>query len=194
MIIKSPESNKIKKKVIEWIDDLLNTKNYFTKSIQQNNIDLMNIIFDDLLNIKYYFTLYGEKLLKSAIEYWYENTKLINVIFKKTIEYFKENQKNYFYILSIISNNISYLNKYPEFILKYHNKVPFILYPTNKKIIYNDFKYLDSFCLELEINKLFIIPSFIFYKKKILSLIQKILLLLYIIIVIYFDLGYDMKY
>jgi len=69
MIIKSPESNKIKKKVIEWIDDLLNTKNYFTKSIQQNNIDLMNIIFDDLLNIKYYFTLYGEKLLKSAIEY-----------------------------------------------------------------------------------------------------------------------------
>ena len=184
MIIKSSESDKVKKKVIEWIDDLLNTKDCFTRLIQQNNINLIDLIFDDLLNTKYYFTLYGEKLLKSAIEY--ENTKLIDVIFKKTIKYFKENQKSHFYILSIISNNIPYLKKYPEFILRYHNEVPFVLYPTNKKIIYNNFNHLDSFCIELEINKLFIIPLFIFYRKKIFSLIQKTLLLLCIFIVNYF--------
>jgi len=202
MIIKSSESDKVKKKVIEWIDDLLNTKDCFTRLIQQNNINLIDLIFDDLLNTKYYFTLYGEKLLKSAIEY--ENTKLIDVIFKKTIKYFKENQKSHFYILSIISNNIPYLKKYPEFILRYHNEVPFVLYPTNKKIIYNNFNHLDSFCIELEINKLFIIPWFIFYRKKILFSIHKILLLLCIFMVIYFYLRiisnnfhnykFDMKY
>src|SRR5687767_5940360 len=100
MIIKSSsESDKLKKKAIEWIDDLLNTNDYFAKSIQQNNTDLIDIIFDYLLNNKYYFTLYGEKLLKSAIDQ--DNTKLIDVIFKKTIGYFKKNQKSHFYILSI---------------------------------------------------------------------------------------------
>jgi len=152
--------------------------------IQQDKINLIKIIFDDLLNIKYYFALYGGKFLKSAIEQ--NNVELMDVIFKKTIEYFKENQKNHFYILSIISNNIPYLKNHPEFILRYHNEVPFILYPSNKKIIYNNFNHLYSSCIELEINELFVIPLFISYREKIYSIIQKILLLLPIFMVVGF--------
>ncbi len=86
IIIKSPESNKIKNKVIEWIDDLLDTK--LLKSIQQDNINLIEVIFENLLNNKYYFILYGRKFLKSAIEH--NNIELMDVIFKKTIQYLKK--------------------------------------------------------------------------------------------------------
>jgi len=117
-----------------------------------------------LLNTKYYFALYGEKLLKLAIKQ--NNIYLIGMIFKKAIEYFKKNLKSNIYILSIICNNIPYLNdKYSEFILRYYNETSLIIDTLNQKIIYNNYNYLYSFCKQLKINRPFITSSFIFFRK-----------------------------
>jgi len=91
---------------------------------------------------------------------------LIDIIFKKTIEYFKENPKSNIYILSIICNNIPCLNdKHAEFVSRYYNEMSLIIDTSNQKIIYNNFDHLYSFCKQLKINGTFITLLFIFYRK-----------------------------
>ncbi len=120
----------------------------------------------------------------------------MGTIFNKTIEYFKENPKTNTYILSIICNNIPYLNyKYSEFILKYYNEMSLVIDPSNPRINYNTFNHLYSFCLRLEIklfihyfvSKLYYTFTFIYilykrYREKICFRMSKTTLLSIIII------------
>ncbi|PKC68123.1 hypothetical protein RhiirA1_457553 [Rhizophagus irregularis] len=77
---------------------------------------------DYLLNNEYDFLVhYGEILLKSAIKL--KNIELMEKIIKKTLEYFKKDLKRNIYILSIIFNNVPYLeSNYVENLLKYYNE------------------------------------------------------------------------
>ncbi|PKC67616.1 hypothetical protein RhiirA1_441090 [Rhizophagus irregularis] len=52
------------------------------------------------INQKYFLIYYGETLLKSAIKQ--HNIELIESIYNKTLEYFKEDPKNNIYILSLL--------------------------------------------------------------------------------------------
>jgi hypothetical protein len=102
---------------------------------------------DYLLNNEYDFLVhYGEILLKLAIKQ--KNTELMEKIIKKTLEYFKKDLKRNIYILSIIFNNVPYLElNYVENLLKYYNETTLFLDSSNHKV--NNFDHLHSFCIEL---------------------------------------------
>ncbi|CAG8477826.1 16844_t:CDS:2 [Rhizophagus irregularis] len=88
---------------------------------------------DYLLNNEYDFLVhYGEILLKSAIKQ--KNIELMEKIIKKTLEYFKKDLKRNIYILSIIFNNVPYLeSNYVENLLKYYNETTLFLDSSNQK-------------------------------------------------------------
>ncbi|EXX69053.1 hypothetical protein RirG_099440 [Rhizophagus irregularis DAOM 197198w] len=102
---------------------------------------------DYLLNNEYDFLVhYGEILLKSAIKQ--KNIELMEKIIKKTLEYFKKDLKRNIYILSIIFNNVPYLeSNYVENLLKYYNETTLFLDSSNQKV--NNFDHHHSFCIEL---------------------------------------------
>ncbi|RGB36457.1 hypothetical protein C1646_758097 [Rhizophagus diaphanus] len=104
---------------------------------------------------KYFLVYYGEKLLKSAIKQ--HNIELIELIYNKTLEYFKENPNNNIHILSLLCKNMTYLNQnYFEFLLKYYNEMNLFADSSNSNMIYNDLQHLYSY---------FPFPSYVTYPK-----------------------------
>ncbi|CAB5362095.1 unnamed protein product [Rhizophagus irregularis] len=94
-----------------------------------------------LLNHKYFLVNYGERLLNSAIKE--NNTELVETIINKTLEYLKKDPNHNIYILSIISNNIPYLDA--DFLLKYYNEMVLFIDSSNQNVIYNNFDHLHTF-------------------------------------------------
>ncbi|GBC04782.1 hypothetical protein RclHR1_05870006 [Rhizophagus clarus] len=84
---------------------------------------------------KYFLVNYGENLLKSAIKQ--NNIELVESIYNKILEYFKEDPKNNIYILSILCKNMPYLNQnYSEFLSKYYNEMNFPFSRTQNNELY----------------------------------------------------------
>ncbi|GES84910.1 hypothetical protein GLOIN_2v1841250 [Rhizophagus clarus] len=108
---------------------------------------------------KYFLVNYGENLLKSAIKQ--NNIELVESIYNKILEYFKEDPKNNIYILSILCKNMPYLNQnYSEFLSKYYNEMNLFPDSSNSSMIHNDLPHLYSSCNELKITKITFIYHF----------------------------------
>ncbi|RGB36456.1 hypothetical protein C1646_758096 [Rhizophagus diaphanus] len=104
---------------------------------------------------KYFLVYYGEKLLKSAIKQ--HNIELIESIYNKTLENFKEDPNNNIYILSLLGKNMPYLNQnYSEFLSKYYDEMNLFADSSNSNMIYNDLQHLYSY---------FPFPSYVTYPK-----------------------------
>ncbi|CAB4474347.1 unnamed protein product [Rhizophagus irregularis] len=112
------------------------------------------------INQKYFLIYYGETLLKSAIKQ--HNIELIESIYNKTLEYFKEDPKNNIYILSLLCKNMQYLNQnYSEFLSKYYDEMN-LFTDSNSNMIYNNLQHLYSYFVKIfEITIISI--SIIFY-------------------------------
>ncbi|GBC46124.2 hypothetical protein GLOIN_2v1841250 [Rhizophagus irregularis DAOM 181602=DAOM 197198] len=109
-----------------------------------------------LLNHKYFLVNYGERLLNSAIKE--NNTELVETIINKTLEYLKKDPNHNIYILSIISNNIPYLDA--DFLLKYYNEMVLFIDSSNQNVIYNNFDHLHTFCKKsIQLNFIREIPT-----------------------------------
>ncbi|CAB4377811.1 unnamed protein product [Rhizophagus irregularis] len=106
-----------------------------------------------VINQKYFFAYYGENLLKSAIKQ--HNIEIIELIYNKTLEYFKKNPNNNILILSLLCKNMPYLNQnYSEFLSKYYNEMNLFADSSNSSMIYNNLQHhLYPYCNELKISK-----------------------------------------
>ncbi|CAB5382324.1 unnamed protein product [Rhizophagus irregularis] len=99
-----------------------------------------------VINQKYFLVYYGENLLKSAIKQ--HNIELIESIYNKTLENFKEDPNNNIYILSLLCKNMPYLNQnYSEFLSKYYDEMNLFADSSNPNMIYNNLQHLYSYFL-----------------------------------------------
>ncbi|PKK61670.1 hypothetical protein RhiirC2_791467 [Rhizophagus irregularis] len=110
--------------------------------------ELMDLIDNTLskpLNDKETFLMYGVGLLKFAIKE--NNLELIDDIYKKCINYFKEDLGNNNMSLSIITSTMSLLNEYyPEYILRYSLETTMIIdTPFYSTVHKNNNLHLSSF-------------------------------------------------
>ncbi|PKY29794.1 hypothetical protein RhiirB3_446556 [Rhizophagus irregularis] len=97
-----------------------------------------------VINQKYFLVYYGENLLKSAIKQ--HNIELIESIYNKTLENFKEDPNNNIYILSLLCKNMPYLNQnYSEFLSKYYDEMNLFADSSNPNMIYNNLQHLYSY-------------------------------------------------
>ena len=95
---------------------------------------------------------YGKDLLKSSIEA--HNIKLIETLFDITLECFKEDPKHNHHILSIICENMRFLDEnYSDFLEKYSNEMNLFMDHSHSDIIHDNFRHLHSFCYELKVTK-----------------------------------------
>ncbi|PKC02773.1 hypothetical protein RhiirA5_424748 [Rhizophagus irregularis] len=109
-------------------------------------------------NQKYFLAYYGENLLKSAIKQ--HNIELIELIYNKILEHFKENPNNNIHLLSLLCKNMPYLNQYYSgFLSKYYNEMNLFADSSNSSMTYNNLQHLYSYHNELKISN----NTFIYY-------------------------------
>ncbi|CAG8664146.1 11686_t:CDS:2 [Rhizophagus irregularis] len=121
-----------------------------------------------IINQKSFLVYYGEKLLKSAIKQ--HNIELIESIYDKTLEIFKEDPNNNIHILSLLCKNMPYLNqKYSEFLSKYYDEMNLFVDSSNSTMIYNNLQHLYSYCNELKIPTKYTFISYFLHKLYILT-------------------------